>query len=120
MISTQKMENMMGVLLLVGTLFSASLVCIGGVLFLIHHGGESIHSEWLQLAASQISHHQTWSLAFSFSPLGIIELGLLMLVITQILRVFLLCGFYATIRDFWFTLISTFILFVLIYSLFWR
>jgi uncharacterized membrane protein len=110
MLTTKKIENIMGMLLLIGTLISASLVCIGGFLFLLHHGSEPIHSDLLK----------PWTLAFSWNALGLIELGLFLLVFTQILRVLLLCGFYVFIRDRCFTLISFFILFVLIYSVFWR
>ena len=120
MLTTQKMQNMMGALLLFGTLLSASLVCIGGFLFLIHHGSEPISNNLLQTTITPTSHEQTWDLAFSFSSLGLIELGLFMLVITQILRVLLLVGFYAAIRDVWFSFISLFILVVLIYVLCWR
>lgn len=120
MFSVKKLQEIMGILLLIGISLSASLVCIGGLLFLWQHGGESIQTEWMQLSTAPINRSSIWQLAFSFTPLGMIELGLLLLVFTQIIRVALLCGFYAVIKDYWFTFISTFILCVLVYSFFWR
>ena len=108
-----KIEKCIGLFLLTGILISASFVCIGGILFLIQHGSETIRTDILP---SPLSRQAMWQLAFSFSPLGMIELGLLLLVLTQLLRVALLCGFYAAIRDYWFTGISAFILLVMVYS----
>ena len=120
MLSVNKMEEIMSLLLLCGTACAAGFVCIGGLFFLMQHGMDNIQVEILQTTPLQISHQELWQFALSFTPLGLIELGLLLLVLTQIIRVALLCGFYAAIRDYWFTVICTFILFVLVYSLFWR
>jgi uncharacterized membrane protein len=111
MIKPQQMKNIMGTLLLLGTLLSACLVGVGGILYLIHYGNDPIPT---------IFPTQVWQFDFSFTPIGLIKIGLLALVVVQILRVSLLCGFYIATRDYWFSLISSFILFVLIYSVFWR
>ncbi len=120
MLSASKIQAIMGMLLLAGIYSSAIFVCLGGILFLMQHGSENIQAEWLHLTVIPTSRFAIWQLALSFTPLGIIELGLLLLVFTQIVRVALLVGFYAAIRDYWFTLISAFVLFVLVYSMFWR
>lgn len=113
---TKKMEAVMSLLLTLGTLFSAALVLVGGVLYLLQSGGQIVHFDSLQGHAVHMTIKQVWMVALSFSPLGIIELGLLSLVATQILRVGLLTWFYASIRDWWFTNISLFVLLTLIYS----
>lgn len=116
MLSTKKMEEIMGWLLTLGTLISAALVLIGGGVYLMQYGHTKIDISALQDHAQPTSIKQIWETALSFSPLGIVELGLLLLVATQILRVGLLAWFYAAIRDYRFTLISVFILLTLIYS----
>ncbi|MCW5582845.1 MAG: DUF1634 domain-containing protein [Gammaproteobacteria bacterium] len=58
--------------------------------------------------------------ALSLSPLAIIELGFLVLVATQAIRVAMLVWFYFVTQDYWFTSISIFILITLIYGFIWR
>lgn len=120
MFSIKQMENIIGWILIVGTLFSALLVLTGGCLYLLQHGSETMNAELLAANDYQIGVREILDIAFSFSPIGLIELGLVLLVATQLLRVALLVWFYAMIRDYWFTLISCFILFTLTYSLLWR
>ena len=117
MLARKKIEEIIGVLLLVGIFISTTLVLIGGVLFLWQSGNDDILALPI---TNQINLTEVWQFAFSFTPLGIIELGLLSLVMIQVLRVALLCGFYITIRDTRFTIISVFILCVLVYSIVWR
>jgi uncharacterized membrane protein len=120
MLSIKKMQTLMSFILLTGTLLATALVMIGGILYLLQSGNDSIQNEWLPVHTSSLSIKQIWQFAFSFSPLGIIELGLLLLVATQTIRVALLCWFYTMIHDYKFVMISAFILILLIYSSFWR
>lgn len=118
MTPVRKIEEVIGLVLLLGTLLSALFVLIGGMLFLFQHGNENLHTAILTAALKPNNIFQIWKYAFSFSALGIIELGLLLLVMTQVVRVALITGFYIWIRDYWFILISGFILLVLIISFF--
>lgn len=120
MVSTHKMEELIGLILLIGTLVSLILVLVGGTWFLMQHGGENLQAELIQSDTYQTTMKQIWLIALSFTPIGIIELGLLLLIFTQILRIALLVWFYAVIRDLGFMLISIFILLILIYSFIWR
>lgn len=112
MLTSKKIEKMIGVVLAVGTLLSALLVLIGGVSYLITHGSEALQNEWTLGGIRQFS--------LSLSSIGIIEIGLLVLVGIQLLRVGLLVWFYTVIHDYAFSLISLFILLTLIYSFIWR
>jgi uncharacterized membrane protein len=114
------MQIIISFILLAGTLLSTALVTVGGTLYLLQSGNDNLQGQWLATNATYLSVRQIWQFALSFSPLGMIELGLLLLVATQTIRVALLCGFYAIIKDYKFFLISSFILAVLIYSSFWR
>ena len=119
MLSHKKIEQWMGTLLILGILFSATLVIIGGTLFLLQNGQETMPALPPPIAY-QLTLSQVWQFALSFTPLGIIQLGLLALVSVQILRVAMLCVFYVITRDYWFIAFSTFILLVLVYCIVWR
>lgn len=118
--SRRNIENIIGLVLLFGIILSAITVLIGGILFLLQHGSESLQSELGYAFTFPTNSQQLWQMALSFTPIGIIELGLLMLVMTQILRVILLTGYFLALRDNWFILCSIFILLMLVYSLFFR
>src|SRR3990167_4053968 len=112
----QKIETWMKLIVLLGIMLAICFVMIGGFSYLMIEGQNQLPLSLLQLEANHSGINQAWHMAFSFSPLGMIQLGLLILVLTQILRIALLACFYAVSRDEKFTLMSTFILFVLIYS----
>jgi uncharacterized membrane protein len=120
MLSTKEMQNTISLILLSGTLLSAALVIIGGIMYLSEHGSQIMPFELLQTDMVPTSMKQVWQFALSFSSLAIIELGLLLLVATQMVRVALLCWFYAMQKDLAFLFISLFVLVILIYSCFWR
>jgi uncharacterized membrane protein len=120
MMSNKNMQVAMSLILLIGTVVSLALVTCGGVLYLLQHGSENRHMELLQSNHYHTSISQIVQNSLSQSPVSIIELGLLSLVGTQLLRVVLLVWFYVMTRDYWFTLISSFILLILVYSFFWR
>lgn len=119
-INTAKIERAIGVLLLIGTTLSAVLVLSGGIMYLWQHGGENMQTELLVSDNYSVNIRQIWRIALSMTPLGMIEVGLIVLVATQILRVGLLVWFYTVIRDFRFTLISLFIFTILLYSFLWE
>jgi uncharacterized membrane protein len=114
--SDSSIENRMSVLLYIGVLVSSLIVLIGGVLYLIQHGMDNVQIELLQSATKTTSVKNIWLEAFSFTPLGIVQLGLLLLVCTQLLRVALLLVFYLSIRDYWFVAFCGFVLSVLLYT----
>lgn len=120
MLSIKKMEVLMSLILTAGMIVSISLVLIGGTLYLLQHGSQHMHYDMMQVDYYKTNLTLIWNAAISFSPVGIIELGLITLVATQGIRVALLVGFYAAIQDYKFLLISLFIISVLIYSLFFR
>lgn len=118
MISNQQLEKKMGTILLVGTLLALALVIIGGGWYLIENGAAPLQTELLSVSHDQTSLTQILEKALSLSPISLIELGLLTLVATQVIRVGLLVWFYFRLHDYWFVLISLFVFLVLVYSLF--
>lgn len=111
----KKMEVVMSLILTIGMIISMSLVLLGGLFYLLQHGHESMHYDLMNVDYST-SLKLIWQSALSFSPFGMIELGVMVLVATQMIRVGLLAGFYAVIRDYKFLLISLFVFCVLVYS----
>jgi hypothetical protein len=117
MLTELQLKNWLGIILQISILFSIVLVLAGGSALLWAQGGESLV---ISTAKGNIDIRSLWDVQHLFSPLGLIELGLLVLVAAQVLRVAMLCGYYTYIRDYWFMLFSFFILSVILYSLIWQ
>lgn len=114
MLSKKMMETIMGFILTLGTLVSAILVLLGGIMFLSQHGNANVKTELLFSSPVHINTQFIKETITNFSPLGIIELGLLFLVATQILRVALLVLYYFETRDFYFFGICSFVLVIIL------
>jgi uncharacterized membrane protein len=114
------MKQCMSFILLTGTLLAGGFVLIGGIFFLWQHGSAPLRSELIYSSHFHVSFTEMWYLLQHNTAVGLIELGLISLVMTQLLRVALLCWFYTVTRDIPFAAISIFILGVLIYSTLWH
>lgn len=114
MLTKKNMETTMGIVLTVGTFVSAAIVLFGGIFFLAQYGDDTVQTELLISVPGHIDAQYIWHALTTFSSLGIIELGLLSLVATQILRVGLLVWYYASIKDYYFFWICSFVLLVIL------
>ncbi len=115
----ERIELAIGRLLLIGVLVSFSFVFLGGCFYLSKHGTEIVHYQ--SFHGEPLVYKSVIGIfkdAITLSSLGIIQLGLLTLVIIQILRVALTTYLFIKSRDKIFVCISLFILSVLIFSLF--
>jgi uncharacterized membrane protein len=120
MISTKEMQNIMGMILLTGTIISVILVIIGGTMFLAENSNMLLKTELLSPTHYHINFIEMHQFLHQHTSIGLIELGLLCLVMTQLVRVALLIWFYIMTRDWTFSFISLFILCVLVYSILWQ
>lgn len=120
MISTKSMQNIMGWILLAGTTISALLVIIGGTMLLTEHSNTLLKSELMSATHYHVGFVEMYHYMHVHPALGLIELGLLCLVMTQVVRIALLACFYAIIHDKAYTFISLFILCVMLYSTLWE
>ncbi len=114
----QKFEQLIGNFLRTGVLLSASIVLIGGSIYLYRHGGElpehhAFHGEphaWSTLAG-----------IFSSGTLkrgqGIVMVGLLVLILTPITRVALSLVAFGLERDWMYVAFTAIVLSLLLYSL---
>lgn len=120
MTRTSKIKDTISTVLLVGILIAISLVLMGGILFVIEHSDVGLKTELLQEKNYPIHIEQIWASVLSLSSIGLIQLGMVILVAMQMLRVAMLIVLYALLKDFSFVLIGLFILTVLFYSFFWH
>ena len=113
-----RLENIIGNLLRAGVLLAATVVLIGGLLYLTRNHSEPIsyrefRGEPQELRSIPLIAHDAAALA----PLAVIQLGLLLLIATPVLRVgFAIVGFGLE-RDWLYTGVSALVLGILMYSL---
>jgi uncharacterized membrane protein len=114
----QRIEVIIGTLLRTGVILAASVVLLGGVLYLMHHGREvadyaTFHGEPENLkSVSQIVHG-----ALGGSARAIIQLGLLLLIATPVARVIFSAIAFAIEHDYMYVVITLIVLGILLYSL---
>ncbi len=120
MYSEERLNYWLGRTLQIGIILSIFLVMLGGAMFLLAHGSEHIQDNVFLATNYSIDIPTILHSKLLFTPIGLIELGLLVLVMAQIVRVAMLCCYYTFIRDAWFMLFSFFILSVILYSLLWQ
>ncbi|MFI4955019.1 MAG: DUF1634 domain-containing protein [Gammaproteobacteria bacterium] len=119
--NTQAIQLQIGKLLLIGILVSVFIVSSGGIYYLISFGHESIYTQSFYLQKPQpTTLDAMFAGAINLTPLGIIQFGVFILVVTQLLRVMLVTWYFVKIRDRVFVAISLFILLVVTYSLLWK
>ena len=113
-----RIELIIGSLLRAGVLLAASVVLIGGVLYLARHGHDTIdyttfHGEpdALKSIPSVVEG------VFSNHARAIIQFGLLLLIATPIARVLFSAIAFALEKDYMYVVITLIVLAVLLYSL---
>jgi uncharacterized membrane protein len=112
------LEKLIGRLLRFGVILSSSVVLLGGIVYLIRHGGQqpqfgSFHGEPDKMKSPGPMLQAIWH--GEGRPL--IALGLLLLIVTPIARiVFSIIG-YLLERDYLYVLITLFVLAVILWNL---
>jgi uncharacterized membrane protein len=117
MASPQKTRQFMSHFMLCGTLTAMLFVFLGGVFYLWQHANTPLQTELL-ITQQPMSILRTLHDLHAATPIGLIELGLGLLIATQVLRMVFLIEMYVGERDYWFTGFSLFILTAILYSLF--
>jgi uncharacterized membrane protein len=115
----QRMDQIMAVLLRSGVLLAASLVFIGGVVYLSRHDLPAINYRVFQGEPQEL---RTVSgilrEAATFHGRGLIQLGLLILIATPVARVLFSVVAFLYERDWTYVAITMIVLALLCYSLF--
>jgi uncharacterized membrane protein len=114
----QRIENMVGNLLRAGVSLSAFVVFVGGAIYLARHGRSPADYRVFQGEPSDL---KTISgilrEAIRFRGRGIIQLGLLLLIATPVVRVALSIWGFAEEHDRLYMIFTGIVLIVLLYSL---
>jgi uncharacterized membrane protein len=114
-----RIEIIVGYLLRTGVIVAASVVLIGGVVYLSRHGREvpnytAFHGE----PESLKSPVEIFQGVMRLSGSAIIQLGLLLLIATPVARVLFSAGAFAVERDGMYVVITLIVLAILLLSLF--
>jgi uncharacterized membrane protein len=115
--SDEKLELIMGNLLRIGVMIAALVVFAGGCIYLLHQGHSrpdyrNFHGEPASLRTVQGIAEE----AAAMHSAGIIQLGLLLLIATPVMRVVFAVVGFALERDYLYTIVSVIVLGVLMYS----
>ena len=115
------LDARIGNLLRAGTLSSAFVILLGGVLYLARHSQD--HPDYHTFRGVSPQLHTLTGIvtgAAHGQSLAVIQLGLLMLIATPIARVVLAVFAFLSQRDMLYVTISGIVLLVLLYSLIWH
>jgi len=117
----QRLEVIIGHTLRIGVVTAAVIVLIGGVLYLVENGSTAPHYHTFR-AASKHSDNLSGIVRNirALNSYGIIQLGLLVLIATPIVRVMLSVVAFARERDLLYVVATLIVLAILLYSLFVR
>ncbi|MCC5598748.1 DUF1634 domain-containing protein [Nostoc favosum] len=124
-LSEQQLEYLLSNLMKYGVLIASAVVFLGGILYLIHHGAEPAGYHFFQSEPSEfrspagvVKAVLSGSDAYGGLRLrGIIQLGLLLLIATPIVRVFISLFAFLLQREFIYVIVTLLVLASLIYSL---
>jgi uncharacterized membrane protein len=114
----KRLEGIIGQLLRAGVLLSAAVVAVGGILYLIRFHAAHVSFRTFVVGGPQI---RTASgiirSAAHLQSEGLIQLGLVMLILTPVARVALAVVGFALERDRLYTVVSLIVLAILVFSL---
>jgi uncharacterized membrane protein len=112
------LETVIGYTLRIGVITAAVLVFAGGVYYLIENAGTTVDYHTFHPAAKHsLDLSAIVQNALAFNSLGIIQLGLLVLVATPIVRVIFSVVAFVLERDLLYVAVTVIVLAVLVYGL---
>jgi uncharacterized membrane protein len=116
--SNEKVETMMGNLLRVGVILAATVILLGGLIYLVRHGTAQPNYQIFRGEPADLKTLRgIWDDALSFRGRGIIQLGLLLLILTPIARVSFSVYAFARQRDWTYVTFTLIVLGLLVFSL---
>jgi uncharacterized membrane protein len=116
--SDEEVEQWIGRLLQLGVVISAAVAIIGGVVYLFRYGtGPTHYARFRGVPAGLESVHGIVEGALALRSRWVIQLGLLLLIATPILRVALALVAFLRQRDYTYVLVTSLVLALLLYSL---
>jgi len=117
--SDRQVEQIIGNLLRAGVLLAAGVVLVGGVMYVEEYGGNRFNPAGLAPLPSDLrSPRGIFSDVGILQSRGVIQLGLLLLILTPIARVLFSVIAFALERDRLYVIVTLTVLGILLYSLF--
>lgn len=117
----QRVEKLVGTLLLTGVLVSGLVVFVGGVLYMVKYGRDPVrYATFDPQQGSLRSVADVWKFALQGDGRAIIEIGLLLLIATPVLRVAFSLVAFALEKDRLYVALTLVVLVILLLSLFGR
>ena len=114
----ERIEQVISLLLRIGVISASAIVLMGGVLYLFQYGLTLDHYQVFQGEPLYLcTVRGIFSSALASESLGIIQLGLLLLILTPIARVFFSVVAFAIQRDCLYVSVTLIVLIVLLYNL---
>jgi uncharacterized membrane protein len=118
--SDHEVEQLIGRLLQVGVLVAAAVVLVGGVMLLVQHGTRPVEFATFSTATSPLqSLGGIFRGAFALDAMAIVQLGLVLLIATPVMRVALTLVAFALQRDRLYVVLTAVVLALLLYGLIW-
>ena len=112
------MQLLLGRVLRAGMIISMSIVFFGGIIYLYRHGHEFTDYKTFKGIPDFVQHADTLlSGAFSFRGQAIIQLGIILLIATPILRVMFSTVGFVLEKDYLYTGISLLVLLIILFSM---
>ncbi|MDZ8053403.1 MAG: DUF1634 domain-containing protein [Aulosira sp. ZfuVER01] len=116
--SERRFEQFIGNFLRIGVILATSLVLLGGILYLIRHGGEVPNYQFFRGEPTEFRTPDGLKASIlSGRNRGLIQLGLLLLIATPVLRVAFSLLAFIRLGDFFYVIVTLIVLFGLAYSL---
>jgi uncharacterized membrane protein len=114
----EQVEQFLGTLLRSGVIVAGAVVLFGGIFYLLHYGGTFPDYRVFRGEPADLrSVLEIVKDSLSFHSRGLIQLGLLLLIATPVLRVVFSVFAFALQRDLTYVLTTLIVLSVLVYSL---
>ena len=118
--SDTQVEQMIGRLLQIGVMSSSAVTIVGGAMFLYEHGRSLADYRTFSTTPTAL-----WSVggvvrgALALDSAAIVQLGLVLLIATPVMRVALTLVAFATQRDRLYVMLTALVLALLLYGLVW-
>ncbi|MGB6743518.1 MAG: DUF1634 domain-containing protein [Terracidiphilus sp.] len=114
----RRLENIIGQLLRTGVLLSAAVVALGGILYLVQRHAAPANFRSFQVGGPDIrTVAGILQSAAHFKSEGLMQAGLVLLILTPVARVALAVVGFALERDRFYTVVSLIVLAILTFSL---
>jgi uncharacterized membrane protein len=114
----ERLERIVGIVLRTGVLLAAALVLIGGIAFVASHPQAAPDHRKFHAGSSQLANiGGVFHGAMRLDPLYIIQLGLLILIATPLVRVMTCAAGFALERDWTYAIVSLIVLAFLLVSI---